>query len=264
VKPKGFNLEVVKGSGQLPDPQKILDPIVNLLAGAVKVPKQLLLGTEAGALASGEVNLEQYYAQVADVQSTFAEPLLIGFYKQLQEWGILDEGNFDIEWIPLWEMDEKDRAEIDKMKMETARLALGSVFKGEEPLLSVQETREQILGLNPEIGKGRLPTMKTEASEETKHKEVLDFSIETLNQHFQRLINSARIGKPEDKILDEAEELIGEYVDKARENARHVLERRLAHSIPELSPEQNAEFEELAKKYLSDFKNILTDALKNE
>ena len=263
VKPKGFNLEVVQGSGQLPDPQKVIDPVVELIAGAVKVPKQLLLGTEAGALASGEVNLEQYYAQITDIQSTFAEPLLVEFYKRLQEWKILPEGNFDIEWIPLWEMDEKDRAEIGKMKMETARLALGSKIRGEEAMMDVSEVREQILGLNPEIGKGRQATMKTEASEEIEHP-LTGFSYQALSQQLRSLADKVRSGVSKETVLEEGKELISEFMEKSKEAARRFAEQRLGRSVADLSPEQEARFNSLERQYVDDFERALTDVAKIE
>ena len=263
VKPKGFNLEVVKGSGQLPDPQKVIDPVVELIAGAVKVPKQLLLGTEAGALASGEVNLQQYYAQIADIQSTFAEPLLIEFYKRLQEWQILPEGNFDIEWIPLWEMDEKDRAEINKTKMLTATMAQGDAMRGRNPLMSDGEIREQILGLNPEIGMGRLPTMKTEASEETEHP-LTGFSYQTLSQQLRSLTEKVRSGVSKETVLEEGKELISEFMEKSKAAARRFAEQRLGRSVSELSPEQAARFNSLEEQYVDDFMRALMDATKIE
>lgn len=165
IKPATWRLDTVQGSGTLPDPGNVWGPVVERIAGAVKIPKQLLLGTSAGALASGEVNLQQYYKDVAGWQSNFAEPLLLEFYGRLQEWGVLPEGDFDLEWTPLWEMSEADRAELQHRKMQTAVLALGEPARGVPALMTVEEAREQILGLNPQIGAGRLPTMKTEEKE---------------------------------------------------------------------------------------------------
>jgi len=264
VLPASWHVEVVKGSGQLPDPGKIWQPVIERIAGGVKIPKQLLLGTSAGALASSETNLKQYFKYVANMQSTFAEPLLVDFYTRLQEWGILPEGRFDIEWTPLMEMSEKDLAEINLTKMKTASLALGDPMKGIPALMSVEEAREQFLGLNPQIGGGRLPTLKTEASREEDHITVLDFSVEALQRQLQHLVEEARNGYSVERVIERAEDLIAHHVNLARLNAKRYIERRLGHSIPELSSEQEQRFADLERQYLADFKKILKDALKKK
>lgn len=152
IKPKNWELTTVTGSGQALDPTRYWEPIVERIAGAVKVPKQLLLGTAAGALASGQVNLAQYYKDIASIQSDFIEPLLMGFYRRLQEWGILPKGDFDLVWNPLWELDERERAQLELVKVQTARTLVGD---GTAPALAtVEEARKSILGLEPQLGLG--------------------------------------------------------------------------------------------------------------
>ena len=155
IKPMGWKLEVIQGSGRLPDPGMIWDPVVERIAGAVKIPKQLLLGTSAGALASGETNLGQYYKDIGKVQNNFAEPALVEMYQTLQDLGILPEGDFDIEWAPLWEMTAKEKSEISVNNVNAARVAVGNAAAGEPELMTVGEAREQLLNLNAELGTGR-------------------------------------------------------------------------------------------------------------
>jgi|GEM_PF-6661844 len=152
IKPSDWEFATVQGSGRLPDPGMFWNPVVERIAGAMKVPKQILLGTSAGALASGEVNLAQYYKDIASTQSDFITPRLMQFYSRLQEWRILPEGDFDLIWNPLWEMDEKEKAEIWKLKADTARTLIGE--EGKPQLATIEEIRKQILGLEPEMGKG--------------------------------------------------------------------------------------------------------------
>jgi len=164
IKPASWSFDVVKGMGELPDPGKVWEPIVERIAGAVKIPKSILLGTSAGALASGETNLQQYYKDISGQQSNFAEPLLNDFYGRLQKWGVLPTGDFDLEWPSLWEPTDKDVAEINKMKMETANVAVGNTLGG-VALMTVEEAREQILDMNPKLGAGRLPTIKQDMAD---------------------------------------------------------------------------------------------------
>jgi phage-related protein (TIGR01555 family) len=168
VSAAGWELKAVPGSGVALDPTKYFDPIVERVAGAVKVPKQILLGTAAGALASGQVNLAQYYKDIAAIQSNFIEPLLLEFYHRLQEWRILPEGDFDLEWNPLWEMDEKEKALLTMQKATTARNLVGNPTQGIPEIATVEEVRKNILGLEPELGAGT-DSAKPKKKEKKKH-----------------------------------------------------------------------------------------------
>lgn len=154
IKPESWTLDTVLGSGVALDPTKYFDPIVERIAGAVKVPKQILLGTAAGALASGQVNLAQYFKDIAAIQTNFVEPLLLDFYHSLQEWKLLSEGDFEPEWNPLWEMDEKEKALLTMQKATTARQLVGNEAQGITPICSVEEVRKNFLGLEPQLGAG--------------------------------------------------------------------------------------------------------------
>lgn len=163
IKPASWQLDTVQGSGKIPDPDLIWGPVVERIAGAVRIPKQLLLGTSAGALASGEVNLQQYYKDVGKYQNNFAEPALLDMYQRLQALGVLNEEEFDIEWAPLWEMSEKDKSEIAVNNVNAARVAVGNRSTGEPELMTVEEAREQLLGLQGELGEGRQLQVKQDA-----------------------------------------------------------------------------------------------------
>jgi len=156
IKPMSWEIGVVTGSGQLPDPRQIWNPIIERIAGSVKVPHTILLGTSAGALASGETNLQQYFKDIARTQENYCEPIVMDLIERLQKWGTLPEAIYAIEWPSLYEPTEKEIAETNKIKYDTARVAIG----GEAILLSVEEARVQILNLNPEIGGGEQQTMK--------------------------------------------------------------------------------------------------------
>jgi len=264
IKPASFVLDTVKGSGVILDPAKLFDPLLEIMAGELRIPKQILLGTEAGAIASGEVNMQMWYDNIADEQRTYAEPLLIAFYQQLQAWGILDEGDFDVEWTPLWEISERERAELNKIKMETAVLALGDAFRNIPPLMSVEEAREQILGLNPQIGAGRLPTLKTEASEDAAHLTKLPVSTEQLYMELHALVAKVKAGIAPPDVLAVGNDLIHRYSVAAREEGRAKIERVVGHAVPDLTPEQRANFEAEEVKLLKDFERMLDDVVKQE
>jgi hypothetical protein len=170
IKPSNYNLDVVPGSGRLPDPGMIWNPLVERIAGSVKVPKTILLGTSAGALASGETNLAQYYKDVASVQGNFVEPMLRGFYTKLQKWKALSEGDFKFSWNSLWELDESEKTKIMFTKAQTAVLLMPIVNDTdwikrkilgmtEEEILADANFAPKPMPTNPRIGSTQQSTV---------------------------------------------------------------------------------------------------------
>lgn len=263
IMPAAYKLEAIQGSGQLPDPGNVWGPIIKRIAGAVNIPEQILLGTSAGALASGETNLQQYYKDIAGVQVTFAEPLLVDFYTRLQRWGILPEGRFEIEWASLWQMSERDTAIIDYRKMQRGVLALGSAQRGIPALMTVQEIRHHILGLPLEFEGGKPPVMKTDIETNAPATHILSISTQALTRTFESLINQARDGVPVEKILEEANVAIKYHVNLSRENALQYVERDTGRSIGMLPPEMESEFDKLERDFTKSFSEILEDSLKD-
>lgn len=263
IMPAAYKLEAIQGSGQLPNPGNVWNPIIERISGAVGLPKQILLGTSAGALASGETNLQQYYKDVAGDQVTFAEPLLIDFYTRLQRWGVLPEGRFEIVWASLWQMSERDTAIIGYRNMQRGVLALGSSQRGIPALMSVTEVRHRILGLPPEF-EGEKPTVvKTDIKTNAPATHILSISTQALTRTFESLINQARDGVPVEKIIEEANVAIKYHVNLSRENALQYVERDLGRSVSTLSPEMESEFDKLERDFTKNFSEILEDSLKD-
>ena len=154
INPKRWKFEAISGSGRMIPLDTMLDPLLSHLAGDLQVPKQILLGTEAGALASGQVNLAEYYGDIASKQQNFFTPLLTDLYRRLQNWHILPPGAFDLEWLPLYELDENAETDIMFKKAQTASILSGDPATGRSAIATVEEIRKHILGFNPEMGKG--------------------------------------------------------------------------------------------------------------
>jgi phage-related protein (TIGR01555 family) len=111
----------------LPD---IIDKAQQEVAGAARIPRAMLFGTGAGGLgATGDMELSSYYDMINDIQSNDIEP----------ELAILDEvlirsalGNRPPEvwysWASLWQMSDKEKAEIGKIKSETFRALIAGGY----------------------------------------------------------------------------------------------------------------------------------------
>jgi phage-related protein (TIGR01555 family) len=254
IKPLSYKLEVVQGSGRIADPQVIWNPIIERVAGAVGTPKQLLLGTSAGALASGETNLAQWYGDIANKQTGWAEPYLNEFYGKLQTIGIIADCTITVEWATLWAMDKKEEAEIQKIKIEAAVAAT----QGEKPLMTVEEAREQILGLNPTVGSGTKQEFQTNAPHQ--HPPQADHS--RLISDLQKIIDEAEDKQiTEEEAIKKAEELINTYCKQRETDALTWLQTRTGDLTLKIIPdEMQLQLEEERKQYIEQFKRILKDA----
>jgi uncharacterized protein YukE len=234
------------------DPGLIWDSIIERIAGSVGIPKQLLLGTSAGALASGEVNLMQWYNTIALQQSGWAEPYLNDFYGRLQAWGILPAGNLSVVWGTLWEMDEKEKAQIQQIKVNTAVAALSSTGQGS--LMSLEEVRETILDLSPVVGGGSKQSFQANQPEVyANHAEFTDLLIKLKDKY---LAGEAS----KDEALTEAKQLISQYAEKRRSDALAELAAKGVR-VTRLPPEMQRSLRKQERDYLKQFKAILEDAL---
>lgn len=105
---------------QLPD---ILKLYLNIAAGAADIPATRLLGTSpVGMNATGESDIRQYYDKIAGDQVAELKPNL-EYLDELLIRNTFGRPPSDIFYVfnPLWQMDEKEKAEIGQKKATTAK-----------------------------------------------------------------------------------------------------------------------------------------------
>jgi SPP1 gp7 family putative phage head morphogenesis protein len=115
VSPSGYKIHV-HDTGKALNPQPTIDYTMDTIGGSARIPRAILLGAQAGAISGSETNIKDYFKGITTIQKNFIDPLLMGFYRQQQKFKILVDGDFELEWNPVWEMTEKEDAEIDLMK----------------------------------------------------------------------------------------------------------------------------------------------------
>lgn len=102
----------------LPD---IIEKAQQEVSGACGIPRALLFGTSSGGLGStGDLELSNYYDAVNTEQSTQIEPAMNVFDECLIR-SALGNRPADLwySWRSLWQMSDKEKAEIARMKAET-------------------------------------------------------------------------------------------------------------------------------------------------
>ncbi len=146
---------------QLPE---VLRLYLQIAAGAADIPATRLLGQSPdGMNATGEGDLRNYYDRLAAEQEVFLRPRI----EKLDEVLIRSAlGNRPAEvhfaFAPLWQISEKERADIFKLKADGARALIGS--GGASPALLPIEALSDAL-VNSFVEDGSLPGLEAAIAE---------------------------------------------------------------------------------------------------
>lgn len=116
---QGMQIETL--DSETADPSKHVSTYVDLISGATGIPKRILLGNEAGELASSQ-DETNWNARVDERRNTFAAPMIVRpFIEKMIKTGNLPtpQGEISIEWDEADALSEKEIAEIDKLRSDT-------------------------------------------------------------------------------------------------------------------------------------------------
>ena len=119
------------------DPEPSFLVAANLFSASVRLPFTVLFGQQTGRLASDE-DKEDFSNRARSRQETELTPMLAEFVSRMQAAGIIEAGEFEIEWPPLDAPGDKDKLEILKAMTSAMREAFGSGVQG---LFDVDELR---------------------------------------------------------------------------------------------------------------------------
>ncbi|KKL26897.1 hypothetical protein LCGC14_2390630, partial [marine sediment metagenome] len=145
----GIDLEWKAGAP--PDPSEALPMYQALIAVATGIPSRVFFGSEQGELASSQ-DERAYFGMINERQEHHAEPnILRAFIDRLIEAGALSapaNKEYTIVWPALFELTDKEIAEANKARAETAK-ALTPM--GGSPLDLVEIDRERNVWLAPRV-----------------------------------------------------------------------------------------------------------------
>jgi uncharacterized protein len=85
---------------QQSDPTKAFEVAANLFAASVQIPYTILFGQQTGRLASDEDKADMV-ARCTSRQENELTPMLEEFVRRMQACGVIEAGEFEIEWKPL-------------------------------------------------------------------------------------------------------------------------------------------------------------------
>ena len=150
---QGGTAQTLQTSTHDPEPSFVV--AANLFAASVRIPFVILFGQQTGRLASDEDKAD-FAARAKSRQSNELTPMLEQFIRRMQAAGIIEAGEFEIEWPPLDAPGDKDKLEILKGMTAAMREAFSSGVQG---LFELDELR-QAAGYEPIQGE----QMDTEGS----------------------------------------------------------------------------------------------------
>jgi len=122
-----INMDVTPLGGTVVSGESQFDMLVTYIAGAMSIPKRILVGSERGELASSQ-DRSNYADYIRARQSSFAEQsILRPLIARLGELGVLDvPEDYSVYWQSLFELSEEEKAKIAL----TAAQALNTVSGG--------------------------------------------------------------------------------------------------------------------------------------
>ena len=134
-----------------PNPGTTFDMIITLLSGTSQIPKRILLGSEAGQLAS-EQDRANWAERIEERRTLFAEPIILNpLVSWLQNYGLLPEGDWEWHWPSAFTMNPLE----DSMVMAQRARAIGNISRqtgNQSPMqLTTREEGRNIIGLEGDI-----------------------------------------------------------------------------------------------------------------
>lgn len=146
----GIDINTIKP--ELGDPTKVVDPILDLLAGATGIPKRILIGSERGELASSQ-DETAWNERIAERRHDWAEPTVLRpFIEDLIAKGALPEpqgGEYEVEWPENASLSEDIRSQIAERKSNAISKYVSS--PGANEVVPEDVFLSEVMGFSPEI-----------------------------------------------------------------------------------------------------------------
>lgn len=134
-----------------PKPQENADLLLSLCSGTSGIPKRILIGAEAGQLASSQ-DLTSWLSRVTERRINFIEPVIIRkTIDRLIALGVIPppaDGTYTIEWDLETGISEIDAANIALQKTQALATYANAPYAAQ--VVPETEFREKMLGLEPE------------------------------------------------------------------------------------------------------------------
>lgn len=139
LRTRGIDAENIAPGLQGSDASNTIEKLLDVIAGSTGIPKRILIGNEAGELASSQ-DENNWTARIQERREQFAGPsILQPFVNRLQQLGVLPQEGFEEEWPESDTLGEEARADIALKKSQA--IATYANAPGAELVVSPEEFR---------------------------------------------------------------------------------------------------------------------------
>jgi len=139
LRTRGIDASNIAPGLQGSDASNTIEKLIDMIAGAAAIPKRILLGSEAGELASSQ-DENNWTGRVQERRTQFAGPSVAEpFIKRLQNYGALPGGEFSLTWPESDTLGEATRADIALKKAQA--VATYAASPGAELIVTPDEFR---------------------------------------------------------------------------------------------------------------------------
>jgi hypothetical protein len=154
------------------DPKNVFEMLMALLSGATGIPQRILIGSEAGQLAS-EQDRANWAERIQDRRKLFAEPfILCPFVERLMRFGVLTSGEYEFEWPEAFRESPLERAQTMAAKARAVgNLSRQTGNRAPMQVTSRTESRE-IIGLKGDLKEGDMEMTEADLTMDLADKQV--------------------------------------------------------------------------------------------
>src|SRR5690606_4986055 len=157
IRTRGVKLNPL--GGEPPNPKEVFDMIIAIISGTTGIPKRILLGSEAGQLAS-EQDRANWAERIQDRRALVVEPYVLDpFIHRLMSVRILREEEYEYKWPEAFRVSPLERAQT----MAAQARAVGNLSRqvgNKNPMqITSREEARNIVGLDGDLPESEtLPT----------------------------------------------------------------------------------------------------------
>lgn len=169
VKTRGVKMNVL--GSDVPNPSGPFDVIISLISGSTGIPRRILLGSEAGQLAS-EQDRANWAERIDERRGSFAQPIILEpFIDLLNKAGVLPQpaDEVEFEWPSAYHLSPLEKAMTSAQSARSVANLSKQGTKTAPMLITTVEEAREIVGL-PAEGAPEQPTFE----EETPGQEEID------------------------------------------------------------------------------------------
>lgn len=142
LRTRGIDANNIAPGLQGADPNNHIEKQLDIIAGATGIPKRILIGSEAGELASSQ-DENNWSGRVQERREQYATPsILRPLIDRLQRLGVLIKEHFDVEWPESDTLGEAGRADIALKKAQA--VATYANAPGAELIIAPEEFRHYL------------------------------------------------------------------------------------------------------------------------